>query len=92
MAKQLTKQYGWRVHTINELMVLLQGWGSNTDECINFFGHAAKTRAGSDMRVAMGDFMVCAQKLDLSVHQNTNGKPTSRAFDWYDNKTSFHPV
>jgi hypothetical protein len=47
-----------------------------------FFGHAAKTRAGSDMRVAMGDFMVWAQKLDLSVHQNTNGKPTSRAFDW----------
>ncbi len=82
MAKQLTKQYGWRVHTINELMVLLQGWGGNTDEDINFFGHAAKTRAGSDMRVAMGDFMVWAQKLDLSVHQNTNGKPTSRAFDW----------
>ncbi len=57
-----------------------------------FFGHAAKTRAGSDMRVAMGDFMVWAQKLDLSVHQNTNGKLTSRAFDWCDNKTSFHPV
>jgi hypothetical protein len=47
-----------------------------------FFGHAAKTRAGSNMRVAMGDFMVWAQKLDLSVYQNTNGKPTSRAFDW----------
>jgi hypothetical protein len=46
-----------------------------------FFGHAAKTRAGSDMRVAMGDFMVWAEKLDLSVHQNTIGKPTSRTFD-----------
>ncbi len=64
MAKQLTKQYGWRVHTINELMVLLQGWGGNTDEDINFFCHAAKTRAGSNMRVGMGDFMVWAQKLD----------------------------
>jgi hypothetical protein len=36
LAKQLTKQYGWMVHTINELMVLLQGWGSNTDEGIFF--------------------------------------------------------
>ncbi len=70
------------MHTINELMVSLQGRDGNTDEVINFFGHAAKTRAGSNMRVAMGDFMVWAQKLDLSVHQNINGKPTSRAFDW----------
>ncbi len=70
------------MHTINELIVSIQGWGGNTDEDIKFFGHAAETRAGSDMRVAMGDFMVWAQKLDLSVHQNTNGKPTSRAFDW----------
>jgi hypothetical protein len=45
------------------------------------FGHAAKTRADSNMRVVMGDFMVWAQKLDLSVYQNINGKPTSRAFD-----------
>jgi hypothetical protein len=67
---------------MNELMVLLQGRGSNTDEDIIFFGHAAKTRAGSDMRVAMGDFMVWAHSLDLSVHQNTDGKPTSRTFDW----------
>ena len=67
---------------MNKLMVLLQGQGGNTDEDINFFGHAAKTRAGSNMRVAMGDFMVWAQKLDLSIHQNTNGKPTSRAFYW----------
>jgi hypothetical protein len=65
-------------------MVLLQGRGGNTNEDINFFGHAAKTRAGSNMRVAMGDFMVWAQKLNLSIHQNTNGKPTSRAFDWYN--------
>jgi hypothetical protein len=68
MAKQLTKQYGLRVHTMNELMVSLQGQGGNTDEDINFFSHAAKTRAGSNMRVTMGDFMVWAQKLDLSIH------------------------
>jgi hypothetical protein len=46
-----------------------------------FFGHAAKSRAGSNMRVAMGNFMVWAQKLDLSVHHNNFGKPTSKAFD-----------
>jgi hypothetical protein len=50
-------------------------------EILIFFGHAAKTRAGRNMRVMLGDFMVWAQKLDLSVHQNTVGKPTSRAFD-----------
>ncbi len=65
-------------------MVSLQGRGGNTDEDINFFGHAAKTRAGSNMRDAMEDFMVWAQKLDLSVPQNTNRKPTSRALDWCD--------
>ncbi len=61
---------------------MLQEWGGNTDEDIIIFGHVAKTRAGSNMRVAMGDFLVWAQKLDLSVHQNINGKPTSRAFYW----------
>jgi hypothetical protein len=66
---------------MNDLIVSLQGRGSNNDEDIYFFGHAAKTRAGSNMRVAMGDFTVWAQKLDLSVHQNAVGKPTSRAFD-----------
>jgi hypothetical protein len=91
-AKQLTKQYGWRVHTINELMVSLQGWGGNTDEDINFFGHAAKTRAGSNIRVAMGDLMVWAQKLNLSVQQNTNRKPTSRAFDWCNKKVVSYTV
>jgi hypothetical protein len=66
---------------MNELMVSLQGRGGNTDEDIIFFGRAARTRAGSHMRVTMGYFMVWAQKLDLSLHQNTIGKPTSRAFD-----------
>jgi hypothetical protein len=56
---------------MDELMVLFQGWGSSTDEDINFFVHAAKTIAGSHMRVAMGDLMVWAQKLDLSLHQDT---------------------
>jgi hypothetical protein len=64
---------------MNELMVSLQGWGGNTDEDIIFFCHAAQTRAGSNMRVAIGDFMVWAQKFNLSIHQNTVGKPTSRA-------------
>jgi hypothetical protein len=50
-------------------------------EILLFFGHAAKTRAGSDMRVAMGDFMGWAQKLDLSIHQNTVGKPAPRAIN-----------
>jgi hypothetical protein len=44
---------------MNELMVLLQGRGSNTDKEF-FFDCAAKTIAGSHMRVAMGDFMVWA--------------------------------
>jgi hypothetical protein len=45
MAKQLTKQYRWRVHTINELMVSLQGWGGNTDEDINFFWSCSKNKS-----------------------------------------------
>jgi hypothetical protein len=71
---------------MNELMVSLQGQGSNTDEDIIIFSHAAKTIAGSHMRVAMGDLMVWAQKLDLSLHQDTIGKSTSRAFDWCNKK------
>jgi hypothetical protein len=51
---------------------------------LTFFGHAAKTIAGSNMRVAKGDLTVWGQKLDLSLHQNTIGKPTSKAFDWCD--------
>jgi hypothetical protein len=42
MVKQLTKQYGWRVHTMNELMVSLQGWGGNTDEDILFWSCSKK--------------------------------------------------
>jgi hypothetical protein len=42
MAKQLMKQYGWRVHTMNELMVSLQGQGSNTDEDIFIFWSCSK--------------------------------------------------
>jgi hypothetical protein len=67
---------------MNELMVSFQGRGGNNDEDIIIFGHAATTIAGSHMRVAMGDLMVWAQKLDLSLHQGKIGKPTSRAFDW----------
>ncbi len=63
---------------MNELMVLVQGQGRNTDD---FFCHVAKTRAGSNMRVAMEDFMVWAKKFDLSIHRNTVGKPTSKAID-----------
>jgi hypothetical protein len=67
---------------MNELMVSFQGRGGVTDENIIFFGRAAKTIAGSHMRVAMGDSTIWGQKLDLSLHQDTIGKPTSRAFDW----------
>jgi hypothetical protein len=65
---------------MNKLMVSFWGWGGDTDEDI-IFCHAAKTIAGSHMRVAMGDLMVWAQKLDLSLHLDTIGKPRSRAFD-----------
>jgi hypothetical protein len=37
MANQWTKQYGWRVHTMNELRVSFQGRGGDTDVGINFF-------------------------------------------------------
>jgi hypothetical protein len=42
MAKQSMKQYGWRVHNINELMVSLQGWGGNTEEDIIIFWSCSK--------------------------------------------------
>jgi len=39
--------------------------------------------ASSYMRVTMGDLQVCwALKLDPSLHQDTIGKLSSRAFDW----------
>ena len=39
----------------------------------------------------MGDVLVWALKLDTSLHQDTIGKPTSRAIDWY-NKNVVVPV
>jgi hypothetical protein len=56
---------------MNELMVSFQGRGGNTDEDIIFFGHAAKTIAGSHMWVPMGDLTVWGKKLDLSLHHDT---------------------
>ncbi len=50
-----------------------------------YFWWAAKTVAGSHMRVTMGDLMVWALKLDPSLHQDTIGKLASRAFDWCNN-------
>jgi hypothetical protein len=47
---------------MNVLMVSFQGQGSNTDEDIIIFGHAAKTIAGSHMRVTMGDLPVRGHK------------------------------
>jgi hypothetical protein len=47
--------------------------------------------AGSYMRVTMGDLMVWALKLDPSLHQDTTGKLSSRAFDWW-NKNIVVPV
>jgi len=47
-----------------------------------YFWWAAKTVAGSYMRVTMGDLMVGALKLDPSLHQDIIEKLSSRAFDW----------
>jgi hypothetical protein len=66
---------------MNKSMVCFRDRGGNTDEDINFFGCAAKTMAGSHMRIAMEDLTVWGQELDLSLHQDTIGKPTSRAFN-----------
>jgi len=44
-----------------------------------YFWWAAKTVAGSYMRVTMGDWLVWALKLDASPHQDTIGKLSSRA-------------
>ena len=50
-----------------------------------YFWWAAKTIAGSYMRVTMGKLMVWALKLDPNHNQDTKWKPTSRAFDWCNN-------
>jgi hypothetical protein len=50
-----------------------------------FFGWAAKTIASSYMRVVMGKQMVEAEKLNPNLHQDTIGKPTSRAINWCNN-------
>jgi hypothetical protein len=52
---------------------------------------AAKTVAGSYMRVMMGNLLIWALKLDPSLHQDTIGKLSSRAFDWC-NKNLVVPV
>ena len=49
------------------------------------FWWMAKTVAGSYMRVRMEDLLVWGQKLDPALHQDTTGKPTSRAIHWYNN-------
>ncbi len=45
-----------------------------------FFGHAAKTRAGSNMRVAMGNFMVWAQKIGLKHPPKYQWKANIKGF------------
>ncbi len=50
-----------------------------------YFWWAAKTIAGSYMRVTIGDLPVWGQKLDPNLHHDTLGKPTSRAIDWCNN-------
>jgi hypothetical protein len=68
---------------MNELMVSFQCWAGSVDDDINYFWWAAKTVAGSYMRVTMGDLLVWALKLDPSLHQDTIGKLSSMAFDWW---------
>ena len=45
------------------------------------FWWVAKT-SGSYIRVTMGDLLGWDLKLNPSLHQDTIGKPTSRAFNW----------
>jgi hypothetical protein len=49
-------------------MVSFQRWAGSADEDINLFWWAAKTIAGSYMRVMMGKLMLWALKLDPSLH------------------------
>jgi hypothetical protein len=78
------KRYEQRVHTMDQLMVSFQRWAGSADEDINFsagqgqlmkiliyFWWAAKTIAGSYMKVMMGKLMVWALKLNPSLHQDT---------------------
>ncbi len=70
------KPYKQRVHTMNEVIVLLWHWHGKNDDDINFFWWTAKTVAGSyklheghDGRLAgLGSI------LDPNVNQDTIGK------------------
>ena len=75
---------------MNELIVSFQRWAGSADDDINLFLVGDKN-AGSYMRVTMGDLLVWALKLDPSLHQDTIGKLSSRAFDWC-NKNVVVPV
>jgi hypothetical protein len=67
------------VHNITNLMVSVQHRAGSADDDINFCWWMAKTIAGNYMRVTLGKWMVEDQKLDPDLHQDTLGKPTSRA-------------
>ncbi len=67
---------------MNELMASLQGWGGNTDEDINFFWSCSKNQSWQQHEGHDGRLHGLSSKIGLEVHQNTDGKPTSRAFDW----------
>jgi hypothetical protein len=56
---------------MDQLMVSFQCWAGSADEDIIFFRWAAKTIAGSYMRVRMGKLMVWALKLDPNLNQDT---------------------
>ncbi len=54
---------------VNGIVSALEG--GSADGAVNFQGGGAKTAAGSYMRVAMGDLLVWALKLDPILHQDT---------------------
>jgi hypothetical protein len=54
MANQWTKQYGWMIHTMDNLMVSLWGYQSGPAKVSIFWDCAAKTIAASYVLMAMG--------------------------------------
>jgi len=70
-------------------MVLFQCWAGSADDDINSFFVGGKIFSWQLQRVTMGDLLVWALKLDPSLHQDTIGKISSRAFDWCNKNVVF---
>jgi hypothetical protein len=66
---------------MNKLMVSFQRQGGNTDEDINFFWSCSKNYSWQPHEDCNGRFVSLGSNFDLSLHQDTIEKLTSRAFD-----------